>query len=179
MNQFLSEVVAQVLIFVTCWLDEGPVWLATCFKCSFGVCSFSLWLGRNIVCPLVYCSDNPNGWWESKSRYWLMCGFPSSMSTAWFRNDDVFYMVSSLVNLMFLSSEMICSVKIHLTHLSSRYLSQWLCVVPLKDLKALFYHFLHLELGYNGWQWGIHCTSMLLPVKTLVVLEIGGGKAEV
>lgn len=52
-------------------------------------------------------------------------------------------LTSSLVNLMFLSTEFMCSVKactslvLILTHVSSTYLNQWLGVIPSKEFKAL------------------------------------------
>lgn len=48
-----------------------------------------------------------------------------------------------------------------------------------KRVQPLDLHFLHVEVWHNGRYLEVHCTSMLFPVESLVVLEICSVQAEV
>ena len=95
-----------------------------------------------------------------------MCGFPVhfNVQTPVFFGvygkvkKKLLFLTSSHVNLMLLSTELMCSVKVclmglSLTHLSSIYLKIWTSPVPLKENQGSAFHFFNLEVGHNGRYW--------------------------
>lgn len=112
-----------------CWFNEGPFSITTGQINGFLLCvsSSSLpfaWDGPfwarwcNVLITSSLC---PSGWWESKTKYRsvflyicskLQCGgFHPSRCTLHSPEMATYLLVSSLVNLNLLSTELICSVK--------------------------------------------------------------------
>ena len=128
--------------------------------CLMYVCSFSFLmvfdgtispLGFKILITLSLCST---GWWESNSGYWSVCvgswHIPllrrlSSCSCRAQPKNGLFSLISSLVNLNLLSTELICpekactSLALIVSQISSTYLNQWLSYLPLDVVKALLH----------------------------------------
>lgn len=40
-------------------------------------------------------------------------------------------------------------------------------------------YFLHVEVRYSRWHWRVHDIAMFIPLETIIILEVGGGEAEV